>query len=366
NVVVCRSLSKAWGIAGARVGWMIGAPVLVDRLRSTGSPYALSAPAIAIACELLSEGRAAIAPFVAEVLRERDLLLDLCEELGLRAQPSEGNFVLVRCESAERLWRDLASLGIAVRRFQGRRGLEDALRITLPGDALEFERLRAALRTSQQPRALLFDMDGVLVDVSGSFRVAVLDTAASFGVPLSSAEVSARKAQGNANDDWELTRSLLEVKGVRATLAEVTERFEALYQGTEERPGLREQERPLVERSFLERLAKRLPLAVVTGRPRRDALHFLQREGLEDLFTAVICREDAALKPSPDPVRLACERLGVRSAWMIGDTPDDLTAAREAGVLPLAIPAPGEAADPLLTAGAARVLNSLEDLEGSF
>ena len=44
--------------------------------------------------------------------------------------------------------------------------------------------------------------------------------------------------------------------------------------------------------------------------------------------------EDAPAKPSPMPVELALQRLGIRRAWMLGDTPDDIVSARQAGVLP--------------------------------
>jgi phosphoglycolate phosphatase-like HAD superfamily hydrolase len=52
--------------------------------------------------------------------------------------------------------------------------------------------------------------------------------------------------------------------------------------------------------------------------------------------------EDAPAKPDPAPVRLALERLGVQRAWMLGDTPDDLVAAKAAGVLPVGVVPPGE------------------------
>ena len=77
----------------------------------------------------------------------------------------------------------------------------------------------------------------------------------------------------------------------------------------------------------------------------------------------MICTEDAPSKPSPAPVRLALKRLGVTAAWMVGDTPDDLWAARAAGVVPLGIMAPGEThSAPLHEAGAARVLSCLSEL----
>jgi len=71
-----------------------------------------------------------------------------------------------------------------------------------------------------------------------------------------------------------------------------------------------------------------------------------------------VAMEDAPSKPNPAPVRLALERLGVRRAWMVGDTPDDMHAAAQAGVLPLAVAAPGDEAP----AGGAWVLGQLTDL----
>ena len=77
--------------------------------------------------------------------------------------------------------------------------------------------------------------------------------------------------------------------------------------------------------------------------------------------------EDAPPKPDPASVTLAIDRLGIRAAWMIGDTPDDINAARSALVIPIGIVPPGETdgitADALHLAGAARVLTSLSDLE---
>lgn len=76
--------------------------------------------------------------------------------------------------------------------------------------------------------------------------------------------------------------------------------------------------------------------------------------------------EDGPAKPEPAVVRLALERLGVAGAWMLGDTPDDIVAARAAGVVPIAVPAPGddpaESARALGRAGAARVVSTVNEL----
>lgn len=367
NVVVARTLSKAWGLAGLRVGCAVGPADLVGALRAAGSPYSVSGPSIALAGAWLEAGGAAVAAFVARIRAERAQLATRLRAAGADVQDGQANFVLARVRDASFVRDALAGLGIAVRSFPGRAGLTDAVRVSCPGDAAALERLSAALDAALRPEAILFDMDGVLADVSASFRACVERTAASYGVTLEPGEVSRAKAAGGANNDWILTHRLVTARGVEATLEEVTSRFEAIYNGDATTRGLNESERLLCSRAQLRRLASKVRLAVVTGRTREDALRTLRRNGLDDLFPVLVTMHETPSKPDPAPVRLALERLGVTRAWMIGDTVDDVRAARRAGVVPLAILAPGEdpsiAAPALRAAGAARLIDSLDDLE---
>lgn len=365
NVVVTRTLSKAWGLAGLRVGYVAGPAEVIGWLRTAGAPYAVAGPSLLLAAARLADGDADVAAFVGRVRGERERLEALLAGLGAEVAPSQANFVFARVRDALWLRDALAGLGISVRMFPGREDLAGAVRITCPGGPVE--RVEAALRAALRPDALLFDMDGVLVDVSGSYRAAIVETAASFGVAVTAADIAGAKAAGDANNDWILTQRLLAARGVQAELGEVTRRFEVLYQGTDAAPGLRRHERLTVDRAWLERLAARLPLGIVTGRPRGDAERLLAEQGIADLFGAVVCMHDAPRKPDPAPVRLALERLGVSGGWLVGDTPDDVRAARAAGVVPVGIAAPGEdatqAGAALVAAGAGRVLTRLTELE---
>ena len=364
NAVVVRSFSKAWGMAGLRVGFAAGPAEIIACLRAAGGPYAVSRPSLALVTERLESGQADMDRFVETVRKERDQLCGLLESLGAEPFSSQANFVLCRFKDAAWVHGSLAALGILVRAFPNKPGLDGCLRITCPGDQEAFERLCAALGTVLAPQGLLFDMDGVLADVSQSYRRAIIETAAAYGVILPIGEIQAAKAEEGSNNDWVLTRKLLGRHGVEADLAEVTERFESLYQGNPDRPGFREDEKLLPSKKLLDELSGRLPLGVVTGRPRADAIRFLQKSGVADRLSALVCLEDAPVKPDPRPVRLALERLGIKRAWMVGDTPDDLAAARRAGVLPLGVVAPGEGnASALANAGAARVLKKLDELQ---
>jgi histidinol-phosphate aminotransferase len=367
NVVVLRTLSKAWGLAGCRIGYAIGSPDVVATLRAAGAPYPVAAPSVALALRHLAHGEAALQGHIAQVREERLALGAHLAALGLEPLPSRANFILAECGvRAPFLTAALAALGVVVRHFPNRPGLTSALRITLPGDAPAFARLVAALETALAPEAILFDLDGVLADVQHSQRAAIAATARSFGVAVTSAQVAVAIRAGDAANDWLVTRRLIEGGGKGASLDDVTARFQSLYLGEPLTTGLREREVLIPSSSLLERLAARRPLAIVTGRPRAEAQWFLERAGVAHLFGTVVVMEDAPSKPDPAPVRLALERLGVRRAWMIGDTPDDVRAAAQAGVLPLAVVAPGDepslAVAALRDAGAARVLGALTDL----
>ncbi|CAM9232705.1 unnamed protein product [Ectocarpus sp. 12 AP-2014] len=220
----------------------------------------------------------------------------------------------------------------------------------------------ASTNSSMPLTSLLFDMDGVLAEVSCSYRQAIVDTAAAFGVAVTLDEITAAKIKGDANNDWKLTLSLIQAKTSDApTLEVVTAKFEEVYQGTEGVPGLKDVETLIPAKGVLEELARRLPMgmAIVTGRPRGDCDYFLQKHGLAHLFKATYCMEDGPSKPDPFPVTRAAQLLGVdpKDAALVGDTPDDILAAVRAGARGIGVLTPKDHAhailDPASGAGAA-------------
>ena len=365
NALVFRTFSKARGLAGLRVGYAMGDARWVRLLRATGLPYPLSAPALRLAEASLSEERE-LEGNIRRLNTSRASLEGALQSAGLNPWPSQGNFVFAEGLDG-RWWRDaMAGLGIGIRAWPEHPLLDDAIRISAPGSEAESARLTDAIATITSPEAILFDLDGVLADVSESYRRAIIESAADFGVTITQGDIEAMKAQGDANNDWVVTHRLVTQAGVNATLEDVTARFEARYQGSEGAEGLYLRERFIGPMEGASALASRFKLGIVTGRPRRDAERFLGQLGLQGTFEVLICMEDAKLKPSPEPVEAALSGLGVRRAWMLGDTPDDIVAAREAGVLPFGVLAPSAeintSTTTLLQAGAARVFRQWDEL----
>jgi len=147
NVVIVRTLSKAWGLAGLRVGYAAGEAALISRLRLAGQNFPVAGPSAVLAAARIASGNGALARSVAEIRRERELLSEDLRAIGASPLPSQANFILARFPDAEGAHRRLAAGGIAVRIFPDVPRLAGWLRITCPGSADDFARLRAALRT---------------------------------------------------------------------------------------------------------------------------------------------------------------------------------------------------------------------------
>ncbi|MCY4398614.1 MAG: aminotransferase class I/II-fold pyridoxal phosphate-dependent enzyme [Gemmatimonadetes bacterium] len=372
TVVMIRTMSKSWGLAGLRVGFAVGSKERIDTLRGYGGPYSLSGPSIAIAVDRLHRGVESMREFVEYVTSRRERLAALIRSAGGMPLSSQTNFVSALFPDAVWIRQGMAAQGILVRCFDHLPGF---VRTTVPRDDGEFRRVERAMQCLKKPEALIFDMDGVLADVRRSYRRAIVQACASFGVTIGNEEINAVKARGHANDDWAVTRTLLTEAGVRASPAEVTRRFEEAYQGTGEAPGLRRHETLIPAPELIEELARAFKLGIVTGRPRKDAERFLREMGIRGFFGAVICREDGPLKPDPAPVTMAVARLKANTAWMMGDTPDDVCAAKAARLVPVGVVPPGgdgsEAAGggirrALLAAGAARVVDGNSNFGGLF
>jgi histidinol-phosphate aminotransferase len=95
NLFIARTFSKAYGLAGLRLGAVAGAAESIELLRRLSSPFNINAVALACISDAL-EDRAHMEDYVEQVREGRGLLGELCDNLGIRYWPSQANFVLVK------------------------------------------------------------------------------------------------------------------------------------------------------------------------------------------------------------------------------------------------------------------------------
>lgn len=166
NVVITRTLSKAWSLAGARVGYAMAREIgVVDALRNASGPFPVGALSLQLASSWLDHGMDHLRASQRAVRREREQLADALKLGGAEVLASQGNFVCAKHRCVSTVHAMLASLGIATRIFPERSALAGYVRISCPQDEQDIVRvidgLAAVLRPIQLfvERGLLSDME---------------------------------------------------------------------------------------------------------------------------------------------------------------------------------------------------------------
>jgi histidinol-phosphate aminotransferase len=145
NLFVARTFSKAYGLAGLRLGVLAGAADQIGYLRRLSLPFNVNAVALACLEEALAD-RSFVSEHVAQVKRGRERLAQLFDNLGLRFWPSQTNFVLVRVgETAKSFVESMQRRGILVRDSSSHPGCDGCVRITV-GTAGQMDGVLQAIR----------------------------------------------------------------------------------------------------------------------------------------------------------------------------------------------------------------------------
>ncbi len=145
NLFVARTFSKAYGLAGMRLGVLIGAPEQISYLRRFGLPFNVNSIVLACLEEALAD-QEFVRNHVAQVKQGREQLSQLFNQLGLRFWPSQTNFVLARIgASAKTFVEAMQRRGILVRDSSANPGCEGCIRITV-GTPNQMDGLLRAIR----------------------------------------------------------------------------------------------------------------------------------------------------------------------------------------------------------------------------
>ncbi len=131
RVLVIRTMSKAFGLAGLRIGYAIGQPTLVMEVEKSRGPYKLNAMAEKMAIAALRHDRDWIDEHVALAVQLRERLANELRALGLSPMSSSANFVCVPIANCVAVGQALRSRGVAVRPFPALPHVGDALRISV-------------------------------------------------------------------------------------------------------------------------------------------------------------------------------------------------------------------------------------------
>jgi HAD superfamily phosphatase len=184
---------------------------------------------------------------------------------------------------------------------------------------------------------LIFDMDGVLVDVTDSYRETIAQTVEHYtGTRIPNELIQDFKNQGGWNDDWRLSHHLITGVGIEVPFEEMKAHFQSLFLG-----GLILREKWIARPGILEALAEQFRLAVFTGRPREEAALTLDRFAKGLTFDPIVAMEDVENpKPAPDGLLQIAAQNPDAKLFYVGDSIDDARSARTARIPFIGIAAP--------------------------
>jgi HAD superfamily phosphatase len=183
------------------------------------------------------------------------------------------------------------------------------------------------------PDVIVFDMDGVLVEVMQSYREAIRETVRHFtGELISHDVIQDFKNAGGWNNDWLLSQRLIGDRGKHVEYADVVRYFNRVFLG-ENGDGLINKENWMPRPGMLEGLAKRCSLAIFTGRAKYEADVTLERYAAGIHFDPLITDESVPNpKPAPDGLELIKQHYPEKTIWYLGDTVDDARSAQAADI----------------------------------
>ena len=146
RLLVVRTLSKAYGLAGLRVGVGIASPEVAIEIEKARGPYMVSSLAEAAAVQVLRDQEGWVDRTVAEAIQNRELLVESLRSRGLSPMPSAANFLMIPVGEgrALRYAHELRRRGIAIRPFPSMPDIGDGIRVTV-GPWPLMERFLAAL-----------------------------------------------------------------------------------------------------------------------------------------------------------------------------------------------------------------------------
>lgn len=341
NIFITRSFSKDFALAGLRLGYIISDAENITSLRKYLAPYNVSNIAVKAGIAAL-EDLEHLDKIKSEMEKSKTFLTQEFEKLGAKVYPSKTNFLCVDFgQKADFVYKKLLQNKIKVKYFDKTPMLENCFRIAVP----KFENAKKVIEALKTKPTIVFDMDGVLIDVSKSYRVAIQETFKYFsGQEISLEEISEAKKLGGLNNDWDLTDFLLKKYGFTINYDEIVKIFKSFY------GKLANIEESLVNHEFFQNLSQNYNLVIFTGRARDEAFFTLDKQGFTKYFYPVITMDEVGMdrqKPDCLGLEIIKEKIITDKIYYLGDTVDDMICASTANVTGIGVLPPQDKSEEL-------------------
>jgi histidinol-phosphate aminotransferase len=333
NLIITRTFSKAFGLAGLRAGYIISNKENIKILSKACSPFSVNLIA-KIAINTALKYQSETKKYCNDIKKNKTLIQKLLNKVKIKTYPSESNFIVAKFRDSKIILEKLKQRNILVKDLSINKSLNNCLRITI-GDNNKTKTLEKALKDIFKP-CLIFDMDGVLIDVRNSYRTAIKKTVEFYTKKnISYNEIESYKKIPGFNNDWTLTQAIITSRKIKIRKSIIINKFQEYYLKEKNKifRGLINNETWMLKKDLLTKLSKKYTLAIVTGRPKIEAEYALKLNKTRTFFDVVIAKEDTIKeKPYPDPIIKAIKILKTENAIYFGDTINDELASKKAKI----------------------------------
>lgn len=334
NLIVLRTFSKDFGLAGMRVAYSVAQPYLMDNIRKALDPFPVTNLSI-IAAEAALQDQQYVDDYISRVHQAKDQTFSAIKPYVDEIYDTETNFLWINLNSKQEwVFHKLLKNNIKVRRFSSPE-TNGFIRLTIGTP----EQMKEVVSQFKPYDMVVFDVDGVLIDESLSYRNAIRETYAYFtSKDITLEEIQGYKNQGGFNNDWKLTKHLLDEAGLNISMDDIIEKFQEIY--FNDGKGLIKEEKLLVKKETIEALSKQYKLTVFTGRPKEEVIFALENNDILKYFDMIVSMDDVSKgKPDCEGLEKISKRYNTTNMLFIGDMPDDIIAAEtfkidSVGVLP--------------------------------
>ncbi|MDP3766199.1 MAG: histidinol-phosphate transaminase [Nanoarchaeota archaeon] len=363
NLIITQTFSKAFGLAGLRLGYIISNKDNIKSIQKALSPYSVNNVAVICALAALKDLNY-VKKYVKEVKESKKILYRALDSFDIQYYKSDANFVLLKIgQKSDYFCQKLKEYGVLVRNRSKDLLLDGCVRITLGTEKQTRMLIKAISKIIKGINPLLiFDIDGVLADVSKSYRIAIKLTAEYFTKEkITLEEIQSYKNKGGYNSDWDLTEAIIKSRGKNIKKQEIIEKFQYYYNK------LFDNEKWLLDKKSLKKLSKKYNLAIFTGRPKKEADYVLRKNNAKGYFSVIVAMEDVSKqKPNPNGLLKIIRICNGKEAYYFGDTIDDMKAAASAKVVPIGVLPPQDKSSKLrnilIKNGAKCVINDISKI----
>lgn len=301
NVVVVKSFSKDYAIAGLRLGLVLANEKIINNLKKVISPYSVNAVAIYCLNVLLNDEKRM--EEIKELNNEaKELLFTELKRIGYNPYKSEANFILCDFSShSDFYYEKLKRNGVIVRKYSKNSHLSTCLRITVP----KIGGVKYIIELLNKKDLIIFNIDETLIDIKKSSLLAIKKTLEYFlKKEIAIDEIIEIKSHTEINSNWDCVRVILEKYGQNISMDEIINVFQNLYYNSKDNAKnyLIDNEELLIDKKTLEELSEKYDFAIFTNRFKDEVNYSFKKLGIDKYFYYFVTADDLPknmLKPHP-------------------------------------------------------------------